>query len=85
MKTTLEIPDMLFRKAKATAAQQGRTLREFVTEAVQEKLSVPKGKPSATPAWMELFGSAKKHAASLREIDAMVEQEFGQIEPEDRE
>ena len=85
MKTTLEIPDMLFRKAKATAAQQGRTLREFVTEAVQEKLSAQKGEPSATPAWMELFGSAKKHAASLRGIDAMVEQEFGQIEPEDRE
>lgn len=66
---------MLFCKAKATAAQQGRTLRKFVTEAVREKLSAPKGKASATPAWMELFGSAKKHAASLRKIDVILEQE----------
>ncbi len=62
-----------------------RTLGEFVTEAMQGKLSVPKGTSSATPAWMEFFGSAKKHAVSLRGMDAMMEQEFGQIEPEDRE
>jgi hypothetical protein len=26
MKTTLELPDVLFRKAKATAAERGQTL-----------------------------------------------------------
>ena len=38
MKTTLEIPDPIFRRAKAKAAQQGMPLPQFVTEAVEDKL-----------------------------------------------
>jgi hypothetical protein len=34
MKTTLELPDQLFRKAKSTAAERGQTLKEFVTEGI---------------------------------------------------
>ena len=39
MKTALEIPDPVFRRAKAKAAERGRALRAFVAEALQEKLS----------------------------------------------
>ena len=39
MKTTFDLPDPLLRKAKAAAAEQGRPLRDLVTEALQEKLS----------------------------------------------
>ena len=35
MKTTLEFPEPLFRKLKATAALSGKSLKEFVTEAVK--------------------------------------------------
>lgn len=50
MKTTLEIPDAVFRKAKSAAAERGVALRVFVTEAVEEKLAAaaqsrPKPKP----------------------------------------
>jgi predicted HicB family RNase H-like nuclease len=38
MKTTLEIPDTVFRRAKSKAAEQGKPLRQFVTEAVEDKL-----------------------------------------------
>jgi hypothetical protein len=38
MKTTLEISDAIFRRAKSVAAQRGIALRVFVTEAVEEKL-----------------------------------------------
>ncbi len=38
MKTTLEIPDAIFRRAKSAAAERGIPLREFVTEAVRDKL-----------------------------------------------
>jgi hypothetical protein len=34
VKTTLEIPDFLFRRAKSVAAERGISLRQFVTEAV---------------------------------------------------
>ena len=39
MKTTLELPDPLFRKAKATAAARGQSLKDFVTEALRDKLT----------------------------------------------
>ena len=39
MKTTLEIPDALFRRAKSVAAEQGIPLRELVSEALSEKLA----------------------------------------------
>jgi predicted HicB family RNase H-like nuclease len=38
VKTTLEVQDAIFRRAKSAAAERGITLREFVTEAVQEKI-----------------------------------------------
>jgi predicted DNA binding CopG/RHH family protein len=38
VKTTLEIPDTVFRRAKSKAAERGIPLRQFVTEAVEEKL-----------------------------------------------
>ncbi|MFT5191821.1 MAG: hypothetical protein ACI957_004866 [Verrucomicrobiales bacterium] len=44
MKTTLELPDDLFRGAKIAAARQGRTLKELFTEALREKLM---GNPQA--------------------------------------
>jgi hypothetical protein len=40
VKTTLEIPDPIFRRARSRAAEQGIPLRQFVTEAVEDKLKV---------------------------------------------
>jgi hypothetical protein len=40
MKTTLEIPDQTFRRAKAKVAERGIPLRQFVTEAVEDKLGL---------------------------------------------
>jgi len=36
------IPDPVFRKAKARAAERGIPLRQFITEAVEEKLNSSK-------------------------------------------
>lgn len=38
MKTTIDLHDGLFRRAKATAAVEGVTLKEFITKAVESKL-----------------------------------------------
>ncbi|MEO8050414.1 MAG: hypothetical protein ABI833_08385 [Acidobacteriota bacterium] len=81
MKTTLEIPDPILRKAKAKAAERGIPLRQFVTEAVQEKLAGPR---TSDKPWME--GACKLrhlHAETVR-IQRFIDEEFGQIEPEDR-
>lgn len=41
MKTTLEIPDELFRAAKARAAMEGRRLKDIVAEGLREALRRP--------------------------------------------
>jgi len=80
MKTTLEIPDLLFRRAKSLAAERGVPLRELVTEALAEKLRVSGG--SARP-WLKSFGKLRSLRAETARIDAIVEEEFERIEPED--
>ena len=48
MKTSLEIPDTVLRRGKSVAAQRGIPLREFVTEAIKDKLAAnakAQGKP----------------------------------------
>lgn len=80
MKATLEIPDALFRKAKSTAAKRGQTVKQFVTDAVREKLAeIKTGKP-AKSRWMRFFGAGKPYADSIREIDREIELEFEQAD-----
>ncbi len=38
MKTTVDLPDPLFRRAKATAAIRGVSLKSFIMQAVEESL-----------------------------------------------
>ncbi len=81
MKTTLEIPDPILRKAKSAAALRGQTLKEFVTEAMMEKLNVT-GTTGPQP-WMKYFGAFKGQSAELRRIDAIIREEFERIDPEE--
>ena len=39
MKTTIEMPDELFRKAKAVAALRGQTLKDLITTAMERELT----------------------------------------------
>jgi hypothetical protein len=77
MKTTLEFPDQLFRKAKATAAERGQSLKTFVTEALRDKLALDAGRSrTEEPAWMQGFGKLKRlHKETVR-VQSVIEQEF---------
>jgi hypothetical protein len=81
MKTTLEIPDALFRQAKSAAAQQGIPLRALVSEALAEKL---RGRGSSDKPWMRAFGKLRGLRKETARIGRIVEEEFERIEPEDR-
>jgi hypothetical protein len=80
MKTTLEIPDSLFRRAKSVAAERGIPLRELVTEALADKLRAPgtEDKP-----WLKTFGKLRGLHKETARINRIIQAEFGQIEPED--
>lgn len=84
MKTTLEIPDALFRKAKATAAREGRTLKALVQEALSEKIARVNGANGQQKPWMTLAGGLKHLRTENRRIQRIIEAEFEKIEPEDR-
>ena len=85
MKTTIEIPDILFRKAKSKAAERSQTLKEFVSEALQEKLT-PRGSAarSGEPEWMRAFGKLRHLRKETARIQARIHEAFEQVEPEDR-
>jgi len=81
MKTTMEIPDALFRQAKSAAAEQGIPLRALVSEALAEKLRRP---PNCDKPWMKSFGKLRDLHKENARIDRIIEEEFEKIEPEDR-
>jgi hypothetical protein len=82
VKTTLEIPDAVFRRAKSVAARRGIPLREFVTEAVKDKLA-DAGKTADKP-WMAAFGKLRRLRKETARINRRIEEEFEQVEAEDR-
>ena len=85
MKTTLELPDSVFRKAKVFAASEGKTMKQFFTEALEAKLAKPAADKSdvATPPWMAGFGELSDLHDETMRIQGLIEEEFEKIEPED--
>ncbi|MEZ5331883.1 MAG: hypothetical protein R2991_07470 [Thermoanaerobaculia bacterium] len=82
MKTTIEIPDELFRRAKAEAALRGESLKAFIGTALAERLAA--GRPAAAapePEWRAVFGRAA--ARDVAEVDAVVERDLEVVDPED--
>jgi hypothetical protein len=83
VKTTFEIPEPLFRKAKAMAARQGRTLKQLVEEALSEKIARINGSNRRQKPWMVLAGGLKHLRRENRRIERVIDAEFENIEPED--
>jgi hypothetical protein len=84
VKTTLELPETLFRKAKAAAAREGRSFKQLVQEALAEKLTRSEGARKQSKPWMALAGGLKHLRAETRRIERLIDAEFEIIEPEDR-
>ena len=85
MKTTVEIPDLLFRKAKSTAVQRGVSLKQILTEALREKLAHDSSGGSSREApWMRGFGKLSRLRRETARIQARIDDTFEIVEPEDR-
>jgi hypothetical protein len=80
MKTTLEIPDTVFRRAKSMAAERGIPLREFVTEAVKDKLAAAT-KGTEKP-WVKHMGRLKHLRRETVRINRIIEEASEQIDSE---
>ncbi len=49
MRTTLDLPDELMRRAKIAAVERGTTLRELVGAALERELTTPPASAAAAP------------------------------------
>lgn len=83
VKTTIDIPDELFRLAKARASLSGISLRQFVTDTLRAQLEHEGKRAQATdPPWMKGFGGLADLAAETARIRDLIEEEFESIEAE---
>ena len=87
MKTTIELPENTFRKAKLFAAGQGITLKQLFTRALEEFLT-PRMKKSSKhedKPWMAGFGKLAYLSEENRRILDLIEEEFEVAYPEEDE
>jgi hypothetical protein len=80
VKTTIEIPDELLRMAKATAAKEGRSLKEVLTVALRNHLRHTKRPAPGKESWRVVFG--KGRPAEIQEVERIVSEDLERIEPE---
>jgi hypothetical protein len=80
VKTTLEIPDTVFRRAKAKAAERGIPFREFITEAVKDKLASD-AKASEKP-WIKHLGKLKHLHKETARINRLIAEDSERIDVE---
>jgi hypothetical protein len=78
MKTTLEIPDAIFRQVKARSALEGKTMKEFVLQAIRARL---KTKSVKKDGWRSVYGKAS--AGSIAEVQEIIDREFSRIDLDD--
>jgi predicted transcriptional regulator len=81
MKTTVEVPDRLYRQVKALAAVRGQTMKAFFLDALRDKLATEMDKGKSEDGWMSVFGKAKK--SDIEKIQRLIDEEFSHIDPED--
>ena len=85
MKTTIELPDVMFRRAKALAAARGVTLKRLFTEALEDQLrrGTRAHDDTVEPPWMAGFGALSDLSDENRRILGVIEEEFEKLSPED--
>lgn len=83
MKTTVELPDQLLRKAKAAAAEEGKSLKDYFTEAVSDRLRRNVQSSEKAEPWRVAFGELRHLHRENKRIDRIIEEEFEKIEEEE--
>lgn len=80
MRTFVDIPDPVFRKLKEAAKEQGISVPDFINNAIAAKL---KGRQSGDRPLLQAWGGLRYLRMETDRIDLLIEEEFGQIDPED--
>ena len=73
MKTTVEVPDNLYRQIKARAALQGQSVKAFFVNALREKLGVAAETKEEQVGWRAVFGKGDKEAVA--EVQRIIDED----------
>ena len=81
MRTTVDVPDPLYRRIKARAALKGQSVKAFLLDALRDKLEMEKGQTKGKTGWRAAFGSARP--GEVDEVQRIIDEEFSRVDPED--
>jgi hypothetical protein len=81
MRTTIDLPDDLFRRCKIAAARRGVTLKTLFAEALAGHLERQGDAPTAASGWRAVFGLAS--ADDVAEVDAAIARDLRRTDHED--
>ena len=77
MKTTLEIPDDLYRQIKALAALSGRTIKDLVNELLRKTVEEERAL-TGERGWLSVFGKAPP--AQVERVQSVIDDEFSRVD-----
>ncbi|NOY94231.1 MAG: hypothetical protein GXP55_23890 [Deltaproteobacteria bacterium] len=77
MKTTLEIPDEVYRQIKALAALEGRSVRDLVNTLLRKRLEDRRAADEER-GWRSVFGKAP--AGDVARVQASIDEEFSRVD-----
>jgi len=84
VKTIIELPDAVHKKAKARARAKGVALNVFLKDTLVAQIDTPEQPTSAKP-WMHIFDDLKRDSAfhaEIQRINDVIEAEYENVEPE---
>jgi hypothetical protein len=74
---TTEIPDSMYRSIRKRSSIYGQTVREFMFEALREKLAASGEAPPKNSGWRAVFGRANH--ADVSEVQRIIDEEFSRV------
>ena len=86
MKTTVELPEKMLKRAKSLAAAKGLSLEQLVAEAIEDKIGRGEEVGKGEPRWTKLYGAFAKSEemrSDTRSIQKIIDEEFERITPGD--
>ena len=81
MKTTIDVREELYRRAKAAAALRGESVRDFITSAIADRLERLAAQEPPGRGWRRAFGRARPE--QVEEVDGIIAGEFEGVDSEE--
>lgn len=79
MKTTVEIPDELYRSAKSKAAEMGVSFRSYLIDALHMRLN----REYESDSLEGIFGAFAAEPEAVYAVERVVEDDLEQIDPDE--